>query len=55
MSITVTAAKIEPSHIQIGRIKIALKTGEVEIPEDMEMSEAAKFFWDEVRKYASNS
>jgi len=50
---TITSAKIE-AYIQIGRIKIALKTGEVEIPEDMEMSEAAKLFWDEVRKYAND-
>lgn len=51
-AVNIVPAQIEVSHLVIGRIKVSFKTGEVEIPEDMELPEAARIFWDEISKYA---
>lgn len=51
----ITAATAIISHIVFGEIKIDLKTGEVYIPEHMDVSEASLLFWKALAIHGKNS
>jgi hypothetical protein len=43
-----TSCITEPSHFVFGPIRLDLKTGEIEIPSGMELSEASRAIWEGV-------
>lgn len=51
----ITFSNIPPSHIIVGNVKVDLRTGEVYIPEDMDISEASLMFWKALGIHAKNS
>ena len=51
----ITAANVKASHIVLGEIKIDLRTGEVYIPEHMDVSEASLQFWKALAIHGKNS
>ena len=52
---TITAANIKPTKMVLGDIEIDLKTGEVYIPEHMDVSEASLLFWKALAIHGKNS
>lgn len=51
-ALSITATNIVAAYYVVAGIKIDVKTGEVSIPDGMEISEASRLFWESLKLHA---
>ena len=54
-TVSITGTLLEATYYVVAGVRINLKTGDVSIPEGMEISEASKLFWESLKQHARNN